>query len=622
VEIALPQSPFPSTVTRLALLLLILALPLAAQDVFVPPVPEGIVHEGKIRTPAREIPFPSAESPWIRVRSERFDILSNASEGRTRELVADVETLAAALIEMSERFLPSRKPATVFIFERRRESQPFFDLLFGQEHAPATGVYVRYDGGGVMLIDGSRKSGPLRRDDPGIQIAMHELMHDLLRQIDSAPPLWLEEGMAEYFSHAHVEGERVTAGEPIRGHLELMKRRRPMPLEELFAVKTESTEATSQQFYAQSWAAVNWLIGTDRRAFFAFLRDVERGTPVAEALRTDYGKSLQEMEAAIRWRNPISHSVVLRTAGTTPAGSPAQPLDRATLLFELGRFLSHVAGAEAETQRYYREALRVDPKHARALAAVGNFEAAVAAAPDDPAVHLLYAETLLTTATGPFAGIFEPAKGDRERFRKARGLAERALALGPENTDGGEGVARGIIGTTYLVESDIAPGIAYLERAHALAPERMDFALNLYAMYLRTGDRAKADTLYAAAFENARDAQTVFAARNALVIAETTRANNLAADGRLDEAAAIVRQLAAATPDPAGRREFEQQAAKLESTALVNRYILTYNEAIALANQGKVAEAIQLLDELLKVATDASVIEDATKLRGDLKKRK
>jgi tetratricopeptide (TPR) repeat protein len=150
----------------------------------------------------------------------------------------------------------------------------------------------------------------------------------------------------------------------------------------------------------------------------------------------------------------------------------------------------------------------------------------------------------------------------------------------------------------------------------------MDFALNLYAMYLRTGDRTKADALYAAVFENARDEQTIFAARNALLVAETTRANTLVKNGQLEEAAAIVRQLAAATPDPIGRREFEQQAARLESTALINRYIVTYNEAIALANDGRVADAIKLLDELLKGATDASVIEDATKLRGDLKKRK
>jgi tetratricopeptide (TPR) repeat protein len=610
-------------VTRLAFLL-VLAFPLLGQDVFVPPVPKGIAYEGKVRTPARQIPFLSAESAWIRVRSERFDILSNTTEERTRELVADVETLAAALVDVSERFHPSRRRATVFIFDRRRESQPFFDLLFAQQDAAAIGAYVRYDGGGVMIIDGSRKSGPLRRTDPGIRTAMHELMHDLLRQVDSAPPLWLEEGMAEYFSYARVEGERVTAGEPIRDHLELMKRRIPMSLAELFAVKAESADATSAHFYAQSWAAVNWLIGADQKAFFAFLRDVEQGTPATEALRTHYDKSLPEMEAAIRWRNPVSRSVVLRSAAKSSqhVATPAQPVDRATLLYELGRFLSYIAGAEAEAQRYYREALRIDPKHARTLAAIGDLEGAVAAASDDPAVHLVYAETLLTTAAGPFAGVFEPAPGDRERFRKARVLAERALALGIEPADGGEGAARGIIGTSYLVEQDVTPGIEQLERARALIPERMDFALNLYAMYLRVGDRAKADALYAATFENAHDKQTIFAARNALFIAETARANTLATSGKLDEAAAIVRGLAESIPDQNGRREFEEHAARLEATALVNRHIVLYNNAVALSNQGKVREAIKLLDELLGVATDAAVVQDATKLRGDLKKRK
>jgi tetratricopeptide (TPR) repeat protein len=618
-------------VTRFLLPLLLsaalvaLAPGVAAQDVFVPPVPKGIARDGKVRSPAREIPFPDEQGTWIRVRSERFDVLSNASEGRTRELVAEVETLAAALIRASERFGPPRTRATVFIFDKRRDSQALFDLLFAQENAKATGAYVRYDGGGTMIIDGSRRVGALQRDDPGVRTAMHELLHDLLQQNGVGAPLWIEEGMAEYFSHARVQGDRVTAGDPIRPHLLLLNQRIPMSFEELLAVKAESKEGSSTAFYAQSWAAVHWLIGTDQQAFFAFLRDVERGTPVADALQAHYGKSVAQLDTAIRWRTPLSRRVTLQgaRAAELPGAQPvvAQPVERATLLYELGRFLSHIAGAEKETQRHYQEALRIDPKHARTLAAVGELEAAVAAAPNDPAVHLLYAETLLTTAIGPFAGIFEPVAGDREKFRKARTLAERALTLGTEKLDGGEGTARGIIGTTYLVENDLAPGIAQLEQARTLIPQRMDFALNLYAMYLRAGDRAKADALFASTFENARDKQTIFAARNALVVSETSRANALATTGKLDEAAAIIRELALTMTDPNGRREMELHAAKLEQTSTVNRHILQYNEAIALSNRGKNREAIKVLDELLKVATDSSVIHDATKLRAELKKR-
>jgi tetratricopeptide (TPR) repeat protein len=565
-----------------------------------------------VRTPEGPIPFPSEKSKWVRVRSARFDVLSNASESRTRGVLGDLEAMATALTRANPRFVSSGAPATVFVFDSRRESQPYFDLLFGRENARGYGVYVRHGGGGTMFIDGSR-GGHIE------QTAMHELVHDLLRRTGVAPPLWLEEGLAEYFGNADISHGRVTAGATIQQHVALMRQKPMIPLAELLAIRAESSEAASSMFYAQSWAAVDWLMAMDSEKFFPFLRDVEAGTPVADALQSHYGQTLRDLDSAIRRRSGASRLVVLNAGAA--ATSESRPIDRATLLYELGSFLTHVAGAEKEVQRHFQEALRVDPKHARTLAAVGRYEEAVAAAPSDPEVHLLYAESLLATALGDFAGTFAPGDGDVERFRKARALAERAHTIG-----GAEGRARGIIGTSFLVESDFAPGIAQLERAHALAPERVDLSLNLYAMYLRSGARAKADALYAASLANARDKQTVFAARNVLVAAETDRANALTKEGKLEEAAAIVRQLAAATAEGTGRSELEQQAAQLASISAVNREITAYNTAIELTNKRHYAEALAIVDELLKAATDAQVIADATalqkELRAELKKKR
>lgn len=579
------------------LLVLLLAFPLAAQDVFVPPVPKGIAKDGKVRTP-RPIPFPSEETEWVRMTSPRFDVISSAGNDRTRELVKDIETLANALGS------PNTSRATLFLFAKRRESQPYFDLLFAKEGANSTGAYVRHDGGGTMFIDGSRG----RRIE---RTAMHELIHDLLRQHDVAPPLWLEEGLAEYFSSAIIDDARVVAGDPIREHDQFFKQRSMMPIEQLFAIKAESAAAASTAFYAQSWAAVEWLMYVDDKKFFPFLHDVARGTDVATAMKKHYDRTPRDMESAMRVRDRGSRRVVFDAQ--RPSIPDAQPLDRATLLYELGDFLTHVAGAEKEAQRHFAEALRVNPKHARTLAATGDLEGAVAAAPNDPEVHLIYAEVLMTTATGPFAGIFEPVSGDELKFRRARELAKHALTIGGE-----EGRARGLIGTSMLVEDDVTPGIVELERARVLLPQRMDFALNLYAMYLATGNRAKADALYAAAFEHSRDKQVIFAARNVLVATETNRANRLASEGNLEEAAKVVRQLASATKDALGRGELERQAAQLESTANVNRHITRYNEAIALSNAGRKREAKKVIDELLKVATDPLVIRDAKRLRAEL----
>jgi Protein of unknown function (DUF1570) len=587
-------------------MLLLAAALILAQDVFVPPVPRGIGREGKIRTVEQPIPFPRENQKWIRVRTPHFDVLSSASEQRTRDIAGDLESVARALVESIPRFQSARVPTTVFVFASRRESQPYFELLTGMEGTRVAGLYLRHDDGGSMFIDAQNRAFE--------RTAMHELVHDLLRQGDVTPPLWLEEGLAEYIANAQVTTKGVIAGQPITPHVNLLAATPARTLDDMLAIEAESAEATSSYFYAHSWAAVHWLMRSDEKAFFPFLRDVESGTPVAAALRTHYRKSLDDLKRGIH-ASARQASTVRLAAHVSEITTASLPVDRPALLYELGSFLDHVAGAEKESERHFREVLRLDPKHARTLAALGDYEAAVAADPADAEVALLYAEALLGPALGDFAGVFEPAHP--ANFLKAREFANRALNLG-----GDEARARGVIGISFLADDDYASGIAALEGARALAPWRMDFAIHLYAMYLRSGAREKADALFAAAFENARDNQIAFAARNVLLDAETRRANALAQEGKMEEAAALVRQIASTITDPTGRREMESQAAQMESVALVNRHIKMYNEAVAQSNKGRKREAIKLLDELLAVATDPQVIRDAQRLRKELGQRK
>jgi tetratricopeptide (TPR) repeat protein len=588
---------------------LVAVVMLLAQDVYTPPIFVGVKGEkaGKVRK-SKPIPFPDEKFSWLRVRTPSFDIISSAPEAETKKIARDLETLAGALRGTLSRAQNARTaPATVFVFARRRESQPYFNLLIGREGTPVSGVYVRHDGGGTMFIDAARSRFE--------RTAMHELIHDLLRQGDVLPPLWVEEGLAEYFSNAQIRDDAVVAGKASSEHAALIKRAKAIEIEEMFAVKAESSMATAPLFYAQSWAAVDWLMQLDPTRIDAFIRDLAGGVTPENALQTHYGKSVEDLRNAVRAAGRGSKAVRIDTQAH-PHDPQAAPIDRATLLYELGRFLSHVAGAEEDTQRHYKEALRIDPRHARTLAAIGEFDKAIAADPSNAEVHLIYAESLMTGALGPAAGVFEPDANDADNFRKARALAEKALALGGE-----ESLARGLIGSSYAVETDVKPAIPHLERAHALAPSRMDFALHLYSFLLRGGERAKADALFASAFERARDKQTVFAARNILLIHETDRANALSRAGKLDEAAEIVRSLAASTQDALARRELEQQAEKLAATAAVNRHIQMYNQAVVASNAGRTKDAIQILDALLKVATDEQVVRDAQRLRGEIRKR-
>jgi len=121
------------------------------------------------------------------------------------------------------------------------------------------------------------------------------------------------------------------------------------------------------------------------------------------------------------------------------------------------------------------------------------------------------------------------------------------------------------------------PGVIALVEALDAHPLRVDVALMLYSLHLRAGNRESADELYGRYFARPRHPQARLAAR--LVFAR-------------------------------------------EATAAINRQIMTYNEAVRLANRGDDQSAMRILEDLVTKASDEKVIQDATALRARLEKRK
>jgi tetratricopeptide (TPR) repeat protein len=605
----------------------------AAQAQFVPPILKGIKGDGTPRQTNSPIPFPAADETWLRARSKHFVFVSSASEKRTRAVAAELETLASALTQVDSTFsAPSATPTLVILFTRRGESRPYFDMLLNRRDANASGVFVSLRDGGAMLIN----------DDYGWRGAdrapLHELVHYLMQSGDSKAPLWLEEGIAEYFSNATIRSRSISAGEPIPNHISVLRQRPRIPPMQLFAAVRESDiySGSSGQsiFYAESWAIVDWLVRTSANNgadFYAFVHDVSHGAPIETALQARYHRTLRDVDWALsRYVTPQrdAWAITLQVPASDVSANVA-PIDRATTLYELGHFLSGFEELSADAERHFRAALDANPKHARARAGLGTlraaagkyaeamplFEQAIAADPNDVEVALAYAESLMQDQIGALAQSADTSD-DVTRFRKARSLVQRALE---HRGDLGfpTGRAIGDLGTTYSVENDVAPGIAALEEACKLLPSRTDFALHLLAMYRRAGDRAKADPLFAR-LDAIGNKQISFAARAVIVRAELARANALTHDQHLDEAAAIIRELAENTPDPEARRTFEKQAAELTRVAAQNRQIDAYNKIVAQVNAGRYREAIKAVADFLNTATDPDIVRDAKKLQKEL----
>jgi hypothetical protein len=591
--------------------LLLIAITSGAQ--YVPPVLKGVREEGAGRHALKPIPFPDANEKWILVRSKHFLFVSSAGERRTEDIAAGLETLAAALMQVSPRFSAAPVETRVFIFSRHREAQPYFDMLVGQKDAHVSGVFVSSKSMGSMIIESRQGWGEDRTP-------FHELIHYLITNSGTRPPLWLEEGLAEYFSNAELRNGSIRAGAPIAQHEQMLKQRRLIPLSEVFTIKTESdvyTHAETQRaFYAESWALVAWLIRTNPDAFYDFLHDVEEGKDIEQSLRVRYKRSLDDMQRAfdVSTVQP-SYGTALKVPNVD-ATVTTTPLDRADLLYRLGKFLGQVEDVNRDAERHFREALAINPAHARSLAALGQYDKAIAADPNDAEIYLDYAETLLGKQIGPLAEAEETTADDTTPFRKARELSQKATALEPSN-----GRAWGDLGTSYIVESDLANGIAALEKARQLLPTRLDYRVHLFAMYRRIGDRAKTDALFKE-LDAARNPQVSYALRATSLRVELARAHDLLKEQKLDEAAAVIRDLAVNTEDADARKDLTNQADEIAHTAATNREIDAFNKAVGEVNRGEYTKALKTLDNLLGSATDPGVIRDAKKLQKQLVARR
>ena len=510
------------------------------------------------------IPIPAANQEWTRVTTPRFTIISAIGERNTRELASDLETFASALGDLQAAApLP---PTRVIVFARRGEAQPYLDFLLNRDQSHATGVFVLQRGAATMLIDTSR--GRIADRTP-----YHELVHYLLSDATQHRPLWVEEGIAEYYSNAQFHGGEIRIGLPVREHVARLRRPNVWQVRDVFAVTRGSPRATDLYFYAESWAIVDWMIRTNRKSFDAFVRDVSSGISTDAALFTHFHCHADDLDTLIRSYSGQPFSVIL-SLGVRTNVTNTEKASHAEVVFELGRLLSFLDRAASEAEQHFRAVLAEHPHHAGALAGLARlrsraakdgeafalFEEAIASDPNDATIQLIYAEALLRPEIGGLAETVAHSSDDVPRFRRARALAQNALALHADETR-----SLGAIGTSYIVEDDPAPGIAPLERAHALFPQRTDYPLHLLSLYLRNGDRAKADALAS------QLAMTLNPPLKAVLYAVLLREeiaciNTLIDIGEQDAATAALRNLIESTKDENTKQQLAQQLARLAQT--------------------------------------------------------
>ena len=148
-----------------------------------------------------------SDAVWREFRSEHFAVCTDADRNEVEESIAAFETAHSALV-------------AVLFHDEDREPEPMNVVLFAHgadlhQFIPPSSVAAFSPGQPgepgsepTMLVETSL-------GDEGRRAFVHELTHAFMERWFGRVPVWLNEGLAQYFESMRIEKGRVVLGEPV-----------------------------------------------------------------------------------------------------------------------------------------------------------------------------------------------------------------------------------------------------------------------------------------------------------------------------------------------------------------------------------------------------------------------
>jgi tetratricopeptide (TPR) repeat protein len=476
----------------------------------------------------------AADRPWTLLRSEHLTLIGQEPPKTLQRIAVELEQFRAVvggLIQSAQRPLPL--PTHVYVFDSRKELQPFQPVRGGR--AASLGGYFHHDG------EANNIALALQNYDESAPIVFHEYTHLLVANAARSVPVWLNEGLAEYYSSyaLDADGRRAHIGRPIAHHVALL-RERFIPLSQLIAVDTESALYNEGErrsiFYAEAWALTHFLMietPDGPAAINAYASAIARGDTPDEAFRGAFGSAPAEFEQQLRRYIQQSkfRSIVLTMGERVSVEAPERGREMSG--GEAGAWLGDLQrriGRRAEATTRIEAAARAEPAgsmpqlalgllrldQGRAEEAWAAFESAVAAAPNDFFAQFSYGVSRLRHQA---SAADAPARS-APAIARARGALTRAAVIAPSSSEAFAWLAY----AEMMSEGRLREARMAIERAIELAPGRIDYRLRYADIWILEGRIDEATTLLTGLAKVKTDKAAVAgAARRLAAIAQLQR---------------------------------------------------------------------------------------------------
>jgi tetratricopeptide (TPR) repeat protein len=316
--------------------------------------------------------FAAKSETWIEVRSPNFIVLTNANEKQGRRVAFQFETIRALFRELFGVQSSTKDPAVTIIAVKNEDAlKLLLPEYWAQKGLARPASYY---------LPGSHKNYLALRLDVAMRQGAIDYVHFLTRRLFSQLPLWLVEGLAEFYGNTRIEGKKVFVGAPSDPYLLVLRRTPPLPIRTLFAVDASSPyyheENKVSIFYAESWALTHYLLTRDWREktyrVTAFVKLLGQNVAAEEAARQTIGdldRLQNELTKYLGWF-AFTPAILSTPAKLDPSDFQAETVSDAESLAVRGDFMAH-RGRFQEAQEMLEEALKIDPKLAAAHESMG-----------------------------------------------------------------------------------------------------------------------------------------------------------------------------------------------------------------------------------------------------------
>lgn len=225
---------------------------------------------------------------WFEVRTQHFVVLTDTNEKQGIRVAAQFERMRSVFhLLMPTASDTAGSPIIVLALKDRKAFQalePEAYLAKGQ--LDLAGFFMRAPDKNYIL---------LRMDAQGehpYATVYHEYTHFMMRNASEWMPLWLNEGLAEFYQNSDIQDKEVLLGQASSDDILYLRQNRLLPLTTLFKVDYTSPYYHDEQkgsvFYAESWALTHYIEITDGQKGTSRLQDyanllVKKEDPVVAA---------------------------------------------------------------------------------------------------------------------------------------------------------------------------------------------------------------------------------------------------------------------------------------------------------------------------------------------------